>query len=521
MICHRTILLLAAITTSTNALRRLKHNSLAPRDIGDSSCVPPECESHQEGLLSQQLAIINEQFMYFVDITLNNHPIRLLLDTGSGDMWVNDRKSTVDEESWTYPKASTSKTSCNPALIYSGEDLRQHTIDPFRNKYLDGTTIEGRGVKTSLDIGDQHMQERIGSFEIASQYLGIANESAQCTGILGVGYLDKETSEKGGSLLQNLRAKEIIQTEAYSLFPQNPGWGGTVHFGAIDRAKFYGNLTRLSLNPDSRERSRPMINITRITTHSGNQDDKKFDDFAADIPAVLDIGSVLTYLPTGDVEKLLDRFIDEFGPSTVLTQGRDIETLVVPCRWRTSLRYVDFTFTSVTIQLNSKQLVKRVPGADDACIFGIASTTHTEGQSILGYTFLRSAYAVFDLSNDEVHLAQYKNSSIVEIHDIDKDGVPYSTEKAANRDSSATVPSESNDDGSSKLEPPAITSTTSTDGDASPTNSATTDDVPTSTPDKGDSTTTTDGATLVGTWSALAIWGIAGAVAIMVQGRNH
>jgi hypothetical protein len=120
-----------------------------------------------------------------------------------------------------------------------------------------------------------------------------------------------------------------------------------------------------------------------------------------------------------------------------------------------------------------------------------------------------------------VHLAQYKNSSIVEIHDIDKDGVPYSTEKAANRDSSATVPSESNDDGSSKLEPPAITSTTSTDGDASPTNSATTDDVPTSTPDKGDSTTTTDGATLVGTWSALAIWGIAGAVAIMVQGRNH
>lgn len=154
---------------------------------------------------------------------------------------------------------------------------------------------------------------------------------------------------------------------------------------------------------------------------------------AANFPfaAVLDTGSSLSYLPEQMVSDIYD------AVSAVWDQ--ESGAAFVPCDVANVDAAFIFTFSGIDISVgmdemvirprpNSRGQVPRFRDGTEACIFGIAPAITSI--SILGDTFLRSAYLVYDLANNEISMAQTRfNSTSNDILEIGTgpDSVPNAT----------------------------------------------------------------------------------------------
>jgi len=121
----------------------------------------------------------------------------------------------------------------------------------------------------------------------------------------------------------------------------------------------------------------------------------------------LDSGSSLTYLPDNTASALFKMFGAKYDTKS--------EAAYVPCSLANNRSTLDFVFTKPTIRVPLNELVidpgprsdgSRLTFLDgtDACIFGISGSGRST--NVLGDTFLRSAYVVYDLENHEISLAQ-------------------------------------------------------------------------------------------------------------------
>lgn len=114
-------------------------------------------------------------------------------------------------------------------------------------------------------------------------------------------------------------------------------------------------------------------------------------------PAHLDAGTSLTTLPAD----LVAEIYAEVG-ATVGDQGYPM----VDCDIATSENYFSFELGGpggALINVTLNELVSTVLGTQEGkCIFGIISNSGGNGEVILGDTFLRSAYVVYDLVNHQV-----------------------------------------------------------------------------------------------------------------------
>lgn len=363
----------------------------------------------------------------------------MLLDTGSGEMWFNDYSSSIRLGNGT----SCGRNSGRIYPDYYDYSLEESVgdIQPFSISHLDGNRASGSRDTTPVQIGDLSFRNWV-----FSQTLGIADLSSQCTGILGIGFSNEAQGELTGreSLVRNLRTENHTKVEAYSLVPSESLSGGSILFGAINHARVDGSLTRL---PMVSEQTHPSITITNITTELNPEFDLTttytFIPPADELIAVIDIGSVLTYLPEDDVTDLMQEYQKLYGTETYQGFRSNSEIRRVSCNCRESSRSVHFTFSSVTIEVLSYELILKVQiNGEEMCIFGVASTKYSDGQVILGYTFLRSAYVVLDLEKDEVQLAPYKigTSVIDDIRDIEDEEEEVVSSTSANNSAATDTP---------------------------------------------------------------------------------
>ena len=151
-------------------------------------------------------------------------------------------------------------------------------------------------------------------------------------------------------------------------------------------------------------------------------------NLSADLPfaALLDSGSSLTYLPddlTNDIYSALNVQYSEREGSAYCSCSLAQESITL-----------DFKFTSPTISIPFTELVinpdvditeerlshnKRQQGnnGESLCIFGVAPSGSSS--AVLGDTFLRSAYVVYDLANNRISLAQTNfNSTSSDVQEI-------------------------------------------------------------------------------------------------------
>lgn len=330
--------------------------------------------------------------------------LRLHIDTGSSDLWVNTPSSTLCE---------SNGDPCDLAGAYSpNKSSTYHYLNSnFNITYVDGSGSAGDYVTDTV---------RFASVSLTDQQFGIGYSSTSYEGILGIGYpLNEVAIQTTGHTYPNVPAKLVnqgtINTNAYSLWLNDlDASTGSILFGGVNSAKYTGSLQTLPIVPEYGQYAEFVIALTGVGA-DGNS-----GSIASDIavPALLDSGSSLMYLPND----IASAIFDAVGAQYDASQG----AAFVDCDLANANNTIDLTFSSPTIRvpLNELVLTAGVSGGKPVCILGVAPAEGTT--PVLGDTFLRSAYVVYDIANNEISLAQTDfNSTEDNVMEITKaSGVP-------------------------------------------------------------------------------------------------
>lgn len=366
----------------------------------------------------------NEQTLYFADVAVGDPPqqFRLHVDTGSSDMWVNSDTSQICQYPGDY---------CSISGTYSANDSSssEYVNSAFNISYLDGSSATGDYVSDNITIGN---------LTLPRIQFGVGYNSTSPQGILGLGYRSGTVQVLRAGLrpYDNLPSALVetgaIRTPAYSLWLNDLDASmGSILFGGVDTERYIEPLLTVPIIPQSSfmngTNSAEYVRLIIAMTALGRNDDPSLN-IANDIAlgVLLDSGSSITYLPNNLVNALYDAYNVQY--SARYSVG------IVDCNLADSPDTIDFSFSGARVRVPLNELVltngvRRSTG-QSVCIFGISPN---EGSaSILGDTFLRSAYVVYDLAANEISLAQTNfnatNTNVLEIAPPDGGGVPEATE---------------------------------------------------------------------------------------------
>ncbi|KAI0128885.1 aspartic peptidase domain-containing protein [Xylariales sp. AK1849] len=399
---------------------------------------------------SVQASLDNEETLYFVNATIGTpaQSFRLHLDTGSSDLWVNTPSSTLCLEK-SVPCSFAGTYTANSSSTY------EYVGSYFNISYVDGSGASGDYVSDTVTIGET---------TVDNLQFGVGYKSTSSQGILGIGYPINEVQvgRAGKDAYDNLPAKlatdGTIKSNAYSLWLNDlDASTGSILFGGVDTAQYTGTLETLPIQKSGGVYSEFLITLTGVSLNGT----AIADDQA--LAVLLDSGSSLTYLP--------DSWVEQIYTATDAQYDASEGAAYVPCSLASDTRTLDFTFTSPQIKVGMNELVldlvttsgKRPTFSNGvtACLFGIAPAG--SGTNVLGDTFLRSAYVVYDVSNNEISIAQTNfnatGSSIQEIG-TGTDSVPDATSVANAASATAGVASSGSASGlgvdDSSAAPPSV-----------------------------------------------------------------
>jgi hypothetical protein len=238
---------------------------------------------------------------------------------------------------------------------------------------------------------------------------GVGYESTSSQGILGIGYPLNEVQvgrarlEPYENLPVRLVSAGLIGSNAYSLYLNDlDASTGNILFGGVDSTQFESPLYTLPIQSEAGVYSTFLITLTKIEYGSTTVEDNLA------LAVLLDSGSSLSYLPDNIVSDIYDSI------GAIYQESEQIA--VVPCSLSSSdkSQALAFTFSQPKIVVPMDELVidlvdnsGRRPtfsNGEAACLFGIAPAG--AGTNVLGDTFMRSAYVVFDIDNNEISIAQ-------------------------------------------------------------------------------------------------------------------
>lgn len=357
----------------------------------------------------------NDSTLYFANITLGTpgQKLELHIDTGSSDLWVNVASSRL---------CKSGNNACEGGTYDSSASSTYKLVnDEFNITYADGSGATGSYVTDTFGFG---------SVALTGFQFGIGTQSSSPEGVLGIGYEVNEVqvNRNGQSPYPNLPAAlvnaKFINSQAYSLWLNDlDASTGTIMFGGVDTAKYTGTLATVPIIQTYGSYTTLSIALTGVTV-AGQTDSSN------SLPAgvLLDSGSTLIYLPDDITTQIYNKVEAVYQSSLGAAYAK--------CSLADTDSTIDFDFSGKTIQVPYNELFLGAgttssgqpltfQDGSTACLFGIAPSLG--GISVLGDTFLRSAYVVYDLANNEISLAQTVfNATSSDVREITsgKDAVP-------------------------------------------------------------------------------------------------
>ncbi|KAK5660688.1 hypothetical protein OQA88_12052 [Cercophora sp. LCS_1] len=371
---------------------------------------------------TQQLANNITGGGYFCNVQVGNpgQPVTMVLDTGSSDAWVIKPTADLCVTPSLQQKYSD---SCGNTYNYSESgSYKMVERGGFEIKYLDGSTARGDYISDDFTIAGT---------TIKSLQMGYVNQTVRGTGILGIGYSTRVTADTPyPNIVDQFVDQGIIEVRAYSLYlndRRSPT--GSILFGGIDTEKFIGPLSVLPILRPAGQKEYTSFEITftglGVTYTDGSSVSLSASHFQSRIvPAVLDSGSTLSYLPD-QLARAIYRELD----ATYDTEETGLAFIDCAHLSDDPHMVITFTFDSVTISVPVNEMVLDILGPfshllpanipyKNTCLFGIQNTagfgTIRQDETdfaLLGDTFLRSAYVVYDLEHHEIGIAQANRNS--------------------------------------------------------------------------------------------------------------
>ncbi|KAH8886586.1 acid protease [Thozetella sp. PMI_491] len=334
---------------------------------------------------------------YLVELSIGTPPqtVKVAIDTGSDELWVDPTCSSRDlseeevqecEDDGSYDPS----TSSSATIFKNGSDI-QYGIGSVTFRYVADTIALTNS-----------------SASVSNAQFGVATATEQLNeGILGLGW-GNGVNLNYSNFVDVLAEQKVTNSKAFSVALGTAGAanGGIIIFGGIDTKKFTGSLvSNKMLGPQGREvENRYWIQMNSVGFESSSGS-KTYS--GGDIPIVLDSGSSLSYLP--------DSVITAMAADFSATYDRQAGLYILQCSAATQSSNVSFAFNGITIKIPMTDFVVAADASGQLCGLGAVSSTttsssgQTDSTALLGDTFLRSAYVVFDQTQNTISLAQYAN----------------------------------------------------------------------------------------------------------------
>lgn len=310
----------------------------------------------------------NRQTFYLANIKIgsNEDEVGVLVDTGSSDLWVmshdlncesvsssskrdilvdskllnegdSDREKIISEnndlEHVGHTKSSDKIEGNVRQILKSSNDNctrygsfrvsnsnsfnRNESANPFSISYADGT--HARGFWGTDDVS-------FGNVTVRGLSFAVSNDTSSDIGVLGIGLLGLETtysSQYGGNyqyenLPLKLKNQGTINKAVYSVYlGEEDSRTGTILFGAVDSAKYSGDLQTVQIVNSARnygysEPIRIEVIVNGITLNDSNTE---IQIASNDYTAVLDTGSTYSYFPRSLLTSLGESLNGQFSSS--------------------------------------------------------------------------------------------------------------------------------------------------------------------------------------------------------------
>ncbi|MCJ1283512.1 hypothetical protein MMC26_002842 [Xylographa opegraphella] len=360
------------------------------------------------GVQNGLLEVANPVAQYFVNLTIGTptQMVTVQLDTGSNDLVLNSAKSAFCEEQ---PSVCAGATySANSSSTY---------------QYLSSNASLGYG-GGDLTSGDYAMDTvRFGDTSLNDVQMVLSYNTTTPDSIWGLSYSAGEQGTYKGenqypSISELMVSSGAIQSNAYSLWlnTQNSTTGSLI-FGGVNKGKYSGPLNTIPIenNPNYTTPSGFIVTVTGIglTLSADSRTNAKANTSIPLVtkradPFLIDSGTYNIELPLAHLQPILTALGAEYEAAS--------EYAMVPCSMTSNTSTIDFEFTSFSISIPLTELIfpqdflaydNYIPtlrdGKTPACLLGMQPSGE---DMILGDTFMRSAYMVFDLDNNEISLAQ-------------------------------------------------------------------------------------------------------------------
>ncbi|MCJ1404529.1 hypothetical protein MMC11_007755 [Xylographa trunciseda] len=411
------VLLLTAVDAS------LLNGFLGPRDgpavvsfdtIRASSSIPSQLRRRQPSTDAITVGVQNGLeaaipiAQYFVNLTVGtpSQIVTVQLDTGSNDLVLNSAKSEFCKEQ---PSACAGATySANASTTYH---------------YLSSNASLGYG-GGDLTSGDYATDTiHFGGTAVKDVQMVLSYNTTTADSIWGLSYSAGEQGIYNGeeqypSISELMVSSGAIKSNAYSLWLNSQdSTTGSLLFGGVNKGKYSGPLSTIPIenNPNYTIPSGFIVTVTGIglTLSAESKTNTKPNTSIPLVtkradPFLIDSGTYNIELPLEHLQPILTALGAEYEAAS--------NYAMVPCSMTTNTSTIDFVFTSFSIAVPLTELIfpldflaydNYIPTLSDgktpACLLGIQPGGE---DMILGDTFMRSAYFVFDLDNNEVSIAQ-------------------------------------------------------------------------------------------------------------------
>ncbi|PYI09206.1 yapsin [Aspergillus sclerotiicarbonarius CBS 121057] len=329
-----------------------------------------------------------EDSYYSLNLTLGTpgQQVMLTLDTGSSDLWVNIPNSTY---------CSADDDPCSPYGVFTASDSSTiKTVGTYLNDtYADGSNLYGPYVTDKVTVGNTTIDD---------MQFGLADSTTVSHGIVGVGYqIATYQSEHDGKVYANLPQALVdsgaIKSAAYSLWLDGlEATTGSILFGGVNTAKYTGDLQTLPIVPVDDDYYSLAIALTEVGVETDSDSTSYTDSLPLSVS--LDSGTTMTALPSDLVDKIYK--------ALNATYVEKYDMPYIDCDVRDTDYNVTYSFSGAKITVGMNQLI--IPATEPdfpkgTCILGLVPSQ--PGINLLGDTFLRSAYVVYDLANNEISVA--------------------------------------------------------------------------------------------------------------------
>jgi len=312
---------------------------------------------------------------YFSEITLGTPPqsFKVILDTGSSNLWVPSTKCT--------------SIACFLHAKYdatSSSTFKQNGTQ-FEIHYGSGS-MEGIVSNDVLTIGDLKVKKQ--DFGEATKEPGLAFAFGKFDGIFGLAY-DTISVQHMVPPFYNMIDQGLLDEKLFAFWlgdTNKGGQGGIATFGGVDESHYKGKITYAPV----RRKGYWEVELEKF----------RFGDEEMELDgtgAAIDTGTSLIAVPS-DIAEIINK---EIGA----TKGYGGQ-YTLPCDKVPSLPQIGFTFAGKEFKLAGEDYTLNVQGQCISAFTGLDIPAPAGPIWIIGDSFLRKWYTVYDLGKNAVGFAE-------------------------------------------------------------------------------------------------------------------